>query len=199
MNAPDRWTYTDLAIAPPRDNEFDQLSLYHATSGANRRSRARRSATAFAISRGLRPLRCPRRRRDNAKAMIEAAQVRAARALIGWSQAELANASGLSLSIVERFESGASENIPSETADKIARGARISRDRFLSPRTAAAPGSGSARAANRNTSAGKTSTRLTTTETARGGARPDQRSRFEEGERRDEPSRPRGVLQEIRR
>ncbi len=51
--------------------------------------------------------------------MIEAAQVRAARALIGWSQAELANASGLSLSIVERFESGASENIPSETADKI--------------------------------------------------------------------------------
>ena len=51
--------------------------------------------------------------------MIEAAQVRAARALIGWSQAELADASGLPLSIVDRFESGASENIPAETVDKM--------------------------------------------------------------------------------
>ena len=33
LNAPDRYTYTDLAIAPPRDDEFEQLSLYHATSG----------------------------------------------------------------------------------------------------------------------------------------------------------------------
>ena len=33
LSAPDRWTYTDLAIAPPRDDEFEQLSLYHATSG----------------------------------------------------------------------------------------------------------------------------------------------------------------------
>ena len=33
LNASDRWTYTDLAIAPPRDDEFEQLSLYHATSG----------------------------------------------------------------------------------------------------------------------------------------------------------------------
>jgi hypothetical protein len=31
--APDRWTYTDLAIAPPLENEFDTLDLYHATSG----------------------------------------------------------------------------------------------------------------------------------------------------------------------
>jgi hypothetical protein len=31
LNAPTA-TYTDLAIAPPRD-EFEQLSLYHATSG----------------------------------------------------------------------------------------------------------------------------------------------------------------------
>jgi hypothetical protein len=33
LNAPDRWTYSDLAIAPPRADEFEQLSLYHATTG----------------------------------------------------------------------------------------------------------------------------------------------------------------------
>jgi radical SAM superfamily enzyme YgiQ (UPF0313 family) len=33
LAAPDRTTYTDVAIAPPRDDEFEQLSLYHATSG----------------------------------------------------------------------------------------------------------------------------------------------------------------------
>jgi radical SAM family protein len=33
LEAPDRSTYSDLAIAPPRDDEFEQLSLYHATSG----------------------------------------------------------------------------------------------------------------------------------------------------------------------
>ena len=33
LNAPDRWIYTDLAIAPPRDDEFEQLSLYHSTNG----------------------------------------------------------------------------------------------------------------------------------------------------------------------
>ena len=27
------WTYTDLAIAPPREDEFEELDLYHATSG----------------------------------------------------------------------------------------------------------------------------------------------------------------------
>ena len=31
--APNRTTYTDLAIDVPRDDEFEQLSLYHATSG----------------------------------------------------------------------------------------------------------------------------------------------------------------------
>jgi hypothetical protein len=29
----ERWTYTDLAIAPPKENEFETLDLYHATSG----------------------------------------------------------------------------------------------------------------------------------------------------------------------
>ena len=33
MAAPDRWTYTDLAITPPQIDEFDALDLYHATSG----------------------------------------------------------------------------------------------------------------------------------------------------------------------
>ena len=33
LKAPDRWTYSDLAIAPPQQDEFDSLDLYHATSG----------------------------------------------------------------------------------------------------------------------------------------------------------------------
>ena len=33
MAAPDRLTYTDLAIAPPRENDLEMLDLYHATSG----------------------------------------------------------------------------------------------------------------------------------------------------------------------
>jgi hypothetical protein len=32
-SAPDRWTYSDLAITPPQADEFDALDLYHATSG----------------------------------------------------------------------------------------------------------------------------------------------------------------------
>jgi hypothetical protein len=33
LKSPDRWTYSDLAIAPPREDEFDALDLYHATTG----------------------------------------------------------------------------------------------------------------------------------------------------------------------
>jgi radical SAM superfamily enzyme YgiQ (UPF0313 family) len=33
LDAPDRMTYSDLAIEPPREDEFEQLQLYHATSG----------------------------------------------------------------------------------------------------------------------------------------------------------------------
>ena len=32
-NEPDRWTYSDLAVAPPQVDEFESLDLYHATSG----------------------------------------------------------------------------------------------------------------------------------------------------------------------
>jgi len=33
LAAPDRWTYSDIAIAPPQQDEFERLSLYHATTG----------------------------------------------------------------------------------------------------------------------------------------------------------------------
>ena len=33
LAAPERWTYTDLSITPPQTDEFDNLDLYHATSG----------------------------------------------------------------------------------------------------------------------------------------------------------------------
>jgi DNA-binding XRE family transcriptional regulator len=39
--------------------------------------------------------------------MVEAAQVRAARALIGWSQAKLAETAGLPVSTINAFETGA--------------------------------------------------------------------------------------------
>ena len=33
LKAPDRWTYSDLGISPPKADEFDSLDLYHATAG----------------------------------------------------------------------------------------------------------------------------------------------------------------------
>jgi hypothetical protein len=55
LAAPDRWTYTDLAIAPPASDEFEALDLYHATSGGEaalarkRRDDAIRQGTHAAI------------------------------------------------------------------------------------------------------------------------------------------------------
>jgi Radical SAM superfamily len=44
--SPDRFTYTDLAIAPPKDNEFEALDLYHATAGGEQAlARKRREET----------------------------------------------------------------------------------------------------------------------------------------------------------
>jgi transcriptional regulator with XRE-family HTH domain len=51
--------------------------------------------------------------------MIEASQVRAARALIGWSQADLAEAAGVSVSLVDRFETGQPDSIAAETVAKM--------------------------------------------------------------------------------
>jgi hypothetical protein len=49
LSAADRWTYTDLAISPPRENELDTLDLYHATSGGEAAvARVRREAEARA-------------------------------------------------------------------------------------------------------------------------------------------------------
>ncbi len=54
MAAPDRLTYTDLAIAPPLENELDTLDLFHVTSGGeaavarSRRDDAARARTAVA-------------------------------------------------------------------------------------------------------------------------------------------------------
>jgi hypothetical protein len=33
MSAPDRYSYADTAIAPPKSDEFESLDIYHATRG----------------------------------------------------------------------------------------------------------------------------------------------------------------------
>jgi hypothetical protein len=35
LKSPDRWTYSDLAIAPPLEEELDTLDLYKATRGGD--------------------------------------------------------------------------------------------------------------------------------------------------------------------
>ncbi len=51
--------------------------------------------------------------------MIEASQVRAARALIDWSQTKLADAAGVPVSLVERLETEASDPVAEEGIDKL--------------------------------------------------------------------------------
>ena len=51
--------------------------------------------------------------------MAEAAQVRAARALIGWSQAKLAEMAGVPVSMISEFETGLPDHLPNEAIDKL--------------------------------------------------------------------------------
>ena len=69
--------------------------------------------------------------------MIEAAQVRAGRALIGWSQTELANAAGLPLPLVEAFGDRAAGNVFRPGRSEDARDAWLPELRSF-PRSAAA-------------------------------------------------------------
>ncbi len=51
--------------------------------------------------------------------MVEAAQVRAARALIGWSQAKLAETAGVPVSTINVFETDAPDRVANEAVDKM--------------------------------------------------------------------------------
>jgi transcriptional regulator with XRE-family HTH domain len=51
--------------------------------------------------------------------MIEASQVRAARALINWSQTKLADAAGVPVSLVERLDTEAVDHVADEAIDKL--------------------------------------------------------------------------------
>jgi|GEM_PF-922336 len=51
--------------------------------------------------------------------MIQAAQVRAARALIGCAQSKLAEKAGIPVSIIERFETGAPGHLTEEAIEKV--------------------------------------------------------------------------------
>ncbi len=57
LAAPDRWTYTDAALTVPREEEFDNLDLYQATSGgAAALARKRRDDALRAKAATARPL-----------------------------------------------------------------------------------------------------------------------------------------------
>jgi Radical SAM superfamily len=47
LKAEDRWSYSDLAIAPPRADEFEALDLYHATTGGEDELARKRRADAI--------------------------------------------------------------------------------------------------------------------------------------------------------
>ena len=51
--------------------------------------------------------------------MVEAAQVRAARALVGWSQAKLAETAGVPVSAINEFETGSPGHFAEEALDKM--------------------------------------------------------------------------------
>ena len=48
--APDRWKYTDVAIAPQQPDEFERLSLYHDTTGGEAALARKRREDAIRIT-----------------------------------------------------------------------------------------------------------------------------------------------------
>jgi hypothetical protein len=52
LRAPDRYHYSDLAIAPPKADEFEALELYHATSGGEEALARKRRGDALRASTG---------------------------------------------------------------------------------------------------------------------------------------------------
>jgi Radical SAM superfamily len=50
LRAPDRYRYSDLAIAPPKADEFEALDLYHATSGGEEALARKRRGDALRAS-----------------------------------------------------------------------------------------------------------------------------------------------------
>jgi Radical SAM superfamily len=56
LRAPDRWTYSDIAIAPPAQDEFDTMALYHETAGGEAAlARKRRDDAILASASARRP------------------------------------------------------------------------------------------------------------------------------------------------
>jgi hypothetical protein len=56
LRAPDRWTYSDIAIAPPAQDEFDTMALYHETAGGEAAlARKRRDDAILAAASAQKP------------------------------------------------------------------------------------------------------------------------------------------------
>lgn len=73
--------------------------------------------------------------------MVTAAQIRAARALLGWSGADLAQAAGLSLQTIRRMESELGPGRSSAAnVDAVQRALETKGVVFLSPDDAGGPG-----------------------------------------------------------
>ena len=66
-------------------------------------------------------------------AMLTAAQIRAARAMLAWTQADLANASGVAEVTIKKIEAGTTDDPRSKTLDAIQRGLEKAGLVFLEP------------------------------------------------------------------
>ena len=55
LAAPDRWTYTDLAITPPQADEFAALDMYHTRGGEDAVARKHRDDAIRAGKQSSRP------------------------------------------------------------------------------------------------------------------------------------------------